>query len=502
MLALISLQNSYTDLGLRTISAACRSNGIPTAILWLNREPNQPLSQLELTGLVKWVRQTGCIAVGMNVMSVHLLVAKQITHFIKRHTQTKVIWGGIHAILKPEECLDDADFVCVGEGEETIEHLIFSISQDSIPDNLPNFYYRKGKKLVRNERLIVHDLDKLPIIDHSLKNHWIMTSSGIKCATEALLSKGFPYNHGRHILMTSRGCPYSCTYCCSPALRCLFGNEWVNRFRSVDSVMKEIHEVLESTPIVDTFAIMDDSFFFKPKGWIENFCCEFKNTGAYFGVLLHPKTVKQKHMEMLVDAGLIGIQMGLQSGSERISREIFNRAETLDDFKKAAAILDNFTSVLQSRTYDVIVDNPYESDEDIIETIRVLMSLKKPFNIDLFSLTLYPGTYLYNQYKEQEKPIPASLDYKNKDFINHNPTALNRLIRLTHSNPSWLIGFLLRLYKKSYGKWLIIGIDTCWEKGIRVILRFVKRHLLYSLGHISQIIKNILATKSSFSNQM
>ncbi len=485
MLGLVSLQNSYIDLGIRQISACCRQAGIPTQVLWLNREADQPLSQQHLNSVIEWLRQTECIAVGLNVMSVHLSLAKQLTEIVKTHLEIPVIWGGAHAILKPEECVEYADYVCVGEGEESIVYLMQAIRDRRIPDTLDNFWYSSNGMVHRNRREIVRDLNSLPVPDNSLRHHWVLDDSRVVPATASHLAAGFPWNAGRHIILSGRGCPYRCTYCCSDALKDLLGPHWANRHRSVNHLMTEIRDVLETTPEVHTIAIMDDTFFFKPPGWIEQFCDEFKTTGASFGVLLHPKSVTHESIDMLIDAGLIGIQMGLQSGSERISRKVFNRVETVEDFKKAAAVLDAFTGRLHSRTYDVIVDNPFETDEDRIETIRVLMSLKKPFNIDVFSLTLYPGTRLRTQCLKSGTDLSDPMFSENKNFLQYKPTVLNRLTRLTHSNPTRLIDFMLRHYKTSWGKWLIISYDQICEKGIRVILRYTKRGLLHSLNTLT-----------------
>ncbi len=481
MLALISVQNSFIDLGIRQISAACRSQDIPTFVLWLNREPHELLTDRDLDQVAAWVRQTGALAVGLNVMSVHLSLAGQITATIRNTLGIPVIWGGAHAILEPRQSVQEADFVCVGEGEWTIAPLMEAIRRRQVSPDIRNFWYRHNETLVMNDREIVKDLDALPLPDHSIRDHWIMSKSGrIDAATCSLFREGFPWNAGRHIIMSSRGCPNHCTYCCSTAMRRLFGPKWNARFRSVEHFMDEIRTILDHVPFIRTFAIMDDSFFCKPSGWIDDFCREFKKTGASFGVLLHPGSVTHERIAMLVDSGLIGIQMGLQSGSERISGAIFKRPESVADFKNAAAVLDDFSDRLHSRTYDVIVDNPYETDQDREATLRVLLDLNKPFNIDLFSLTLYPGTQLYEEYQQAGTDIPEDLACENKNFIEHHQTPMNRLLRLVHSNPRFIIRFLLSAYHAPLGKSLIILFDSVWEQGIRRLLRAIK-HLSFRL---------------------
>ena len=478
MLALISLQNTFIDFGIRYIAAAVREAGIDTDILWLHRPPDKLLDHSEMDQVLVWLKRKQYTAVGMNVMSVHYTLAVQITKKIKAELGIPVIWGGVHAVICSEECLGHADYVCVGEGEKSIIPLMNAIKTGDVPEDLVNFWYKRGDEILRNERQLVEDLNTIPPPDYSLDQHWVLTEGRVVACTIEELQKGFPWNFGRHYLISSRGCPYDCAYCCNSAIKKIMGQKMILRFRSVENMMCEIDSILNQFPFLKTFAIMDDSFFFKPGGWIEDFCEKFKARNAYFGVLLHPKTVERERMKKLIDAGLIGIQMGLQSGSDRVSRDVFHRPDAVKDFVKAANILDEFIPPLQARTYDIIVDNPYETEEDLETTIRLLTTLNKPFSLDLFSLTLYPGTPMYDEYISTHGQIPDYLNSQDKDFIQYKHTVLNRLMWLTHSNPSWIILFFLKHHRQWWGKRMIQAYDYVWEKNLRVFLRNCKRRVL------------------------
>ena len=218
------------------------------------------------------------------------------------------------------------------------------------------------------------------------------------------------------------------------------------------------------------------SFLNRTNGSI-SFVQEFSRTGFSFGCLIHPASVTDERMDKLIRAGLIGVQMGLQSGSERVAREVFQRRETSKDFRKAAAILDRYMDRLKARTYDVIVDNPYETLEEQEETIRVLASLNKPFNLDIFSLTFFPGTDLH-QRRIREGVTDSERHAEDRDTLGYQPTYLNRLTWLTHLvSPGW-IEFFLSVRQRWYGPLLLGLYHHGWHHGLRRFLKMLKARII------------------------
>ncbi len=474
-IVIISLQNNFIDFGVRYLEASCRRAGIRCHVLWLFREPHDPIQDWEFVRVAEWIQIHEFDMVGIGVMSVHFDRAVKLTQCVKSKMTIPVVWGGVHSIIEPEKCLQYADFVCVGEGEETIVECGRRLAAGETLKGVQNLWYREGTATVKTSRILIDDLNSLASPDFNFDFHWHLENGQITPLTAAILKQEYPWSLRRHFVISSRGCPYDCTYCCNSALKRLLGHKLTMRFRTVDHFMLEIEGLITRYPFIQTFAIMDDSFFFKPKGWIEEFCDRFRKTGKTFGVLVHPKTVSRDRIEKLLNAGLIGIQMGLQSGSERVSRQIFNRPEPVSEFIDATRVLDQFKDRIHARTYDVIVDNPFQSEEEQAETIRVLASLKKPFLIDLFSLTLYPGTMLYEQVISSGKAVPSDLAAEGKDYIKYQPSMMNRLTWMTHNTPSSIVLFFLD-HRKSL--WCQLGFrlfDSIWEKRVRILLRSLKR---------------------------
>jgi len=475
-LALISLQNTFIDFGIRYIASAAKQQGYHVDVLWMGLNSSQPESGSK--ALVNWLKENEIDLVGIGLMSIHYSRAVAYTHAIRNEMKIPVIWGGIHPILSPEKCLETADYVCTGDGEFSVLALMEALEKGIEDPEIENIWFKSGESITKNKRTVVSDLDQYPPPDYDLEHHHVFTQNSIVPGTVEMFSREMPWSHNRHYVITSRGCPYQCTYCSNSALKSIFGKTHSARIRSVESVIGEIRAIKQAYPFVQAFAIMDDSFFFKPKGWIETFCQEFKTIDAGFGVLMHPKTVTRDRLNMLLDAGLIGIQMGLQSGSERTSKEIYHRPEPVSEFVRAAGVLDEFMDRLVVRTYDVIVDNPLETDDDRAETVRILSHLNKPFHLDLFSLTLFPGTELYDMMRAEGKLLSNDLTAEDKNYLDVKPTMLNRLAWMTHTTSGQLIRFFLRHRHHRWCRLLFRVYDNAWEQGLRVMLRKVKRSLL------------------------
>lgn len=484
-IALISLQNSFIDFGIRYIASACRKKGIRVEILWILREPEDKLDDTDRKFIADWIKTNNFDLVGIGLMSLVYSRAAKLTTAIHKHTDIPVVWGGVHPILSPEQSLEWADFICTGDGEIAVPKLVESLSNGGDYRGLDNIWYRDNNEIIKTPRVLIEDLDSVAIPDFDLEHHQIYEKRKINPLTVDRMRKTMPWGSGRYYIISSRGCPYHCTYCINSVLQKLFNKKHFLRVRSVDNLMDEIRIISNQFPFLDVFAIMDDSFFFKPDGWIENFCDQFQQTKMNFGCLMHPGTVTAERVQRLVKAGLIGVQMGLQSGSEFISQQVFNRPEPVSEFIRATKVLDEFTGQIQARTYDVIVDNPFATEKDQEETIRVLASLNKPFLLDLFSLTLYPGSELFERAKNEGKLSSPGIDFENKNYLKIQPTIFNRLTYMTHTTPEKYILFLLNNRRKWWGQSLFFFYYHLWENGIRPVLRHFKHRLLTSLSHIT-----------------
>ncbi len=114
--------------------------------------------------------------------------------------------------------------------------------------------------------------------------------------------------------------------------------------------------------------------------------------------MVSARTYRRDKMDMLVDAGLTVIQMGVQSGSQRVLDEVFNRPLSIDKTRKVARELGDYehrhgvTLML-----DFIIDNPWETREDVYQTVRYLLDIPPRTLLNVFFLTYFPGTPVYDR---------------------------------------------------------------------------------------------------------
>ena len=113
-----------------------------------------------------------------------------------------------------------------------------------------------------------------------------------------------------------------------------------------------------------------------------------------------PTSISEEKLKVLLDAGMVRLEIGIQSISDKVNKEIFGRFALKNSVVKAVKMLENYRDKLEI-CYDFILDNPWETDDTRQESLEFVMDLKKPYTLSLFSLTLYPGTGLYERAKKE-----------------------------------------------------------------------------------------------------
>ena len=102
----------------------------------------------------------------MSVSSATMQTAKCITQEIKKHMNTIVVWGGIHAIIAPEECIKYADIVCIGEGEYPMRELADTVRLNKEICGIKNLWIKQNNSIEKNEMRPLHEnLDELPFLN-------------------------------------------------------------------------------------------------------------------------------------------------------------------------------------------------------------------------------------------------------------------------------------------------------------------------------------------------
>ena len=406
-IVLISPYGDTVAFGVRSLSASLKQAGHDVHVVFLpldmrHVDYDSPYSDHVLSELADLCHDAGLI--GISLMSNFFDMARQISESLCTKVSAPIVWGGIHPTICPEECLEYADIVCLGEAEEALVDLVSRLDSGEDYTGTKSFWFRDGSGgVIRNDvRPLLQDLDALPFADIGPSGHYVLDGDSIKpmdlrlleinMRRDALIPNAVAYQ-----TMTSRGCPHDCTYCCNHFLRRLYADsgKYVRR-RSNDSIFKELAAVQETLGFINYIWFCDDCFLATSDDRIRTFSQRYKKeVGLPFACLVSPYTVSEPKVAALIDAGLSDMQMGIQASSDRMLK-MYQRDKINAKVKQAANILNKFRDHMPPPKYDFILDNPYETTEDFIVTFRLLLDLPRPYRLNLFSMLLYPGMKLYD----------------------------------------------------------------------------------------------------------
>ena len=379
-IALISfLSNSINT---RILSAYLKKNGYAVTCYFCPDSFNVT----NLNALVELLKEKNTSFTGVSLVTDDYIKAVQVTRAIKEHTNIPVIWGGAHVNIKPDESLRHADMICMGEGEEALLELVHQMSKPcNIDLNIKNIWFNTKDGIIKNElRSIEENLDRYPFPDFDFSSQYIMNESGFDAMSEKHLNSEYS-------IMTSRGCPYNCQYCYNSYRRKQYeGKGKYLRTRSINNVIEELVEAKKQFKDLKEINFWDDSFVARKMEDFVVFKHEYKaNIGLPFFALVEPMAFNALKIKVLRESGLTKLQVGIQSGSERVNKDIYNRPVSNN---KILEVVNSINNMGIDVIYDLIFNNPYETHDDLAETLNLLSQFPKPFKVQGYNLIFYPGT--------------------------------------------------------------------------------------------------------------
>ncbi len=308
-------------------------------------------------------------------------------HCLKLNRQIKqkfpevfAVYGGPHPTYFPEMIEEEGvDAICIGEGEYPMLELATNLAADKSVNSIQNLLVKENGKIYRNPvRPLIENLDELPLPDHEL------------------FRQAMPCKITQAIIMTSRGCPYKCTYCYNQVKRELYrGKGTVIRRRSVDNVMEELKQLKDKHYSFIRF--MDDIFILSHQ-WIKEFSAKYKKQiGLPFSCLVRANYVTADIVKMLKEAGCYRMLMGVEAGNDYVRNTILKRNMTKDIILEASKIIKTEAVNLVTANIVAIPGCSLQADWETLElNIRC-----HPDYASVAILQPYPGTEIYN-YAESE----------------------------------------------------------------------------------------------------
>jgi anaerobic magnesium-protoporphyrin IX monomethyl ester cyclase len=455
-ITLIALDRELYCIGLRVLSSCLKEGDHHVQMVFMppeigysqgNHKFQALYSETTLTDLANLCSDSGLI--GISLMTNQFLQACHVTNYLKRKLpNTPIIWGGIHPTVEPERCLEFADIICIGEGEESLVELAWLMEHKMSYLHVENMWFKSDEGIIRNPlKPLIEDLDVIPFPDYSCENHFIATRGHIaKLTKQGLIAyegERFRSSGGGifYPVMTSRGCPFECTYCCNSVFHRLYPGQKHLRWRSTDSVIEELQTVREKVACISRVLIVDDNFTARSVVKLKEFCESYRREiGVPFFAQVSPLTISVEKMRILIDCGCIKVAMGVETGSKRIAH-MYGRAKSHAAMPRAISIIEKFRETLPyPPSYQFIIDNPYETIEETVETLRLAVSLPRPWDNPIYSLMLFPGTPLYEKATSNELIKDMRSEVYGKDWHDQTNPFLRFWVQQYRANrsPSFL----------------------------------------------------------------
>lgn len=408
--------------------------------------------------------------VGISTLTAEAGRAHALSALAALHAPTAtVVWGGPHPTAYVEECLRDpnVDVLVLHEGEETFPALLAAIERGDRLDNIAGLAFRReGQPVQTAKRPIIEDLDSLPLPAWDLVDFRLY---------ERVKSMSLVGPRRVAPIMTSRACPYRCTYCHN-----MFGKKLQRR--SADSVLEEL-TLLRNDYGVRHIEIIDDIFNAdrrRCREILERIAASGLDLRLSFPNGLRGDIIHDDDFDLYERAGTEFVSLAVESASPRIQREIRKNIR----IPRIEAAIRGFTDRGIFTNCYYMLGFPGETRDDMLRTID--FAVRQPSHTAMFFVVNpFKGTELGEAYAADIPADPALHSYHEAavgslaevgteelaSLIRHayvrffaNPGRLWRLLR-DHPRRRYLPAAVLLLIRRLlHGAWNDPSILRAWKR--------------------------------------
>lgn len=302
-----------------------------------------------------------------------------------------ILCGGPQSDISAEETVRRipwVDFVCCGEGENTIYPLVSSLIRGEPDLSIDGLVYLQGDQVIKNPRpAMIQDLDELPFLDYSLFPFR---------EDETVTTERFPVDVGR-------GCPFGCTFC---STKTFWGRKF--RLKSPERIVQEI-EQLHKQYGRTRFGFSHDMFTFN-RNKVKEVCALLKalDFPVEWGCSARLDCIDRELIDVMVDAGLQGMFVGIETGSPRMQK-LINKNLKLD---RALDIIGYMVEKGLNVSTSFIYGFPEETEEDLSQTIALIGQIMqlRSVKVQVHLCAFLMGTELSERYRDEMTPVQAYSD--------------------------------------------------------------------------------------------
>lgn len=485
---LVSLEDGIIALGFRKMAASMERVNPDTRVFYVgtpryrsvmkslrrNLGEKPPFGPDEIDEIAQGLSKADIVA--FSSMSGYSDLTKQVIARVREINKSAyVMWGGIHPIIYPEDAIaaTGVDAICTGEGEFPFAEFMHHFEKGSDYTGVHNFWFNQKGEVKRNPfrpLMSPSELETLPFQKYG-GEEWLYRMN--KGFTPVTLDDYLDNNGLGYPAIWSIGCPLHCTFCGNTVFIQNDPKYAKIRHTSPEYITNEVAAARKVHPHLSTVLFYDDSFLAIPLRELTEFAHRWREKVALpfvvYGVI--PTYVQQDKLEVLTWAGLQRVRMGIQSGSDRILK-FYKRPVPIPKVEHAAEVISKFKDYQINPAYDLIVDNPIETRQDVVDTLELVYRLARPFTLNIFSLRIIPNTVLEQQMREGG----IDLERINANYMALRPTLANAMLFLLmwYRPPRWLFDRMLakvRAYEEeqpSYRMFLMLArLPWLLSQGLR-----------------------------------
>jgi anaerobic magnesium-protoporphyrin IX monomethyl ester cyclase len=376
--------------GVACLAGALKSAGHEVRLLNLNECLYQVPSIEEI---VKQVEEYHPGIVAFSVQTMQYAYAKQISQAIRQaRPEIHQVVGGVHATLCLQEMIAEKYWPVIGYGEcdTLLTELVDRIEAGKDFSDLSNLAIRQNDGNYKINPLGPYPvLAELPPEDYEIFD----------------LDHLLPKKNGWMSMLTSRGCPYRCSYCFNYELSSLYATqghprrEYLRRY-PVERVISEIIELTSKHPALEMI-IFDDDLFTLDTAWVVKFAQAYNsaNLKIPFVVNAHVQSFNEECARALSTTPCRIVKFGVEAGSDSLRRTFLKRFMTNDQIADAFALCKKYN--LHSSAF-LMIGMPGETIAQMNETIDLMVRIK-PGRMRWSVFYPFPGTLSYKLAQEWKK---------------------------------------------------------------------------------------------------
>jgi radical SAM superfamily enzyme YgiQ (UPF0313 family)/predicted SAM-dependent methyltransferase len=401
----------HLPLGMGYVSACLKQAGHTVSLLNPNHS-HEAMDTLLLAAIDKV--QPDIVAFGG--MAFHLADIKKMATLTRQHRPgAKILIGGPVVSTQARltmTAIPEVDFGIVGEGEHTSVELLAAITSGRDLSGVLGLVYRSGDGAdsiqITAPRPIEEDLDALPFVDY--EGLGLDIYAGIHRPGECAPALVVDENTRVMPILTSRGCPYSCTFCCHESA----GRRY--RVRSLDAVFEEIRVAKERFGINAIF-VFDDLFCLKTSR-LEEFCRRISEMGMRWECSMSAGQIEPSMLELMKSSGCCCISVGVESMSNTILMSM-KKGTTVTQVERVLSEIYNAKIGLWS---NLIFGDPAETIDTVTESLEWYANHSE-YNFRFAYIGYHPGSVIYDEAVNRGL-ITDRLDYLLSGNCEINATAM------------------------------------------------------------------------------